>query len=57
MFSAFCPRDACTVLLPLSSIEAVHNGPDGIDVHYRCTCGEVGVWRTGAASARRPVSA
>ena len=50
MFAAVCPRHGGPVLLSLSQIEWLDHGPDGIDVHFRCTCGYRGVWRTGAAA-------
>lgn len=51
MFSAFCPRHGAAVLLGPSDIEALHNAPEGIEVVFRCSCGHVGVWRTGAGGA------
>ena len=57
MFSVFCARHGRPVLLPLSRIVSVHNGPEGIDVHFRCSCGEAGVWRTGVRGTGRSVAA
>jgi hypothetical protein len=59
MFRAYCPTHGAEVLLSPLSIEAVDNRPDGIDIHWRCTCGTAGVLHTGAAARRggRPVMA
>lgn len=52
MFAVFCPRHRRSVLLSTSQIERLEHGGDGIAVHFRCTCGYRGVWRTGAAAQR-----
>jgi hypothetical protein len=60
MFRAFCPTHGAEVLLSPRSIEAVDNRADGIDIHWRCTCGTTGVLHTGmpaAARGGRPVLA
>ena len=44
MFSVYCPRDRARVLLGPESIEALVSTPEGIEVHWRCTCG-VGLTR------------
>ncbi len=44
MFSVHCPRHGARVLLGLDSIEALVSTPEGIEVHWRCTCGDRGVW-------------
>ena len=54
MFAVTCPRHRRRVLLSLSQIEDVHHDADGIAVHYHCTCGHHGVWRTGAAARGGP---
>lgn len=55
MFAPFCPVHGSRVLLFAGNIRAIRNSSDGIEVHYRCTCGHEGVWRTGR-SARAPGS-
>jgi len=59
MFSVECPRHGDRVLLGPESIVAIVSGADGIDVHWRCTCGATGVWLTGAARSPqgRPAAA
>ncbi len=52
MFDVYCARHGCRVLLFASDIRAVHNTPDGIEVHYACYCGHRGVWRTGRTGRR-----
>ncbi|HEV3402081.1 MAG TPA: hypothetical protein VG078_09705 [Acidimicrobiales bacterium] len=47
-----CPRHDARVLLGLDSIEALVSTPGGIEVHWRCTCGERGVCVPGALSLR-----
>ncbi len=42
-----CPHHDGTVLLSEEAIVALELVEGGIDVHYRCTCGYEGVWRTG----------
>ena len=51
MFAVWCDRHGARVLLSGSSIEAVGNGPEGVVVRWRCTCGHEGVWRTGGEVA------
>jgi len=47
MFSVDCPRHGTRVLLGLSDIDRINNTDHGIEVHYTCTCGYVGLWLTG----------
>ncbi|HEX2023082.1 MAG TPA: hypothetical protein VHF00_00115 [Acidimicrobiales bacterium] len=47
-----CPRHDARVLLGLDSIEALVSTPEGTEVHWRCTCGERGVWVPRALSVR-----
>jgi hypothetical protein len=42
MFSVYCPGHGSRVLLTSDNIEAVVNRPEGVELHWRCTCGEVG---------------
>lgn len=51
MFTVFCPRHQVRVLILPSMIDHIDNSRDGIDVHYHCSCGYPGVWRTGRSSA------
>ena len=49
MFSVQCPRHNARVLLGPEAVVALLSPPDGgIEVHWRCSCGETGVWSTGA---------
>ncbi len=48
MFSVECPRHRARVLLSPESIVALVSAPDGIELHWRCTCGQTGVLLTGA---------
>ena len=47
MFAVFCEGHGARVLLDSNFIEVVVNRVDGIEVHYRCTCGHRGVWQAG----------
>ena len=47
MFDPYCKRHGSRVLLSNRRIRSIENNPDGIAVHFVCTCGEEGVWRTG----------
>ena len=47
MFSVECPRHDGRVLLGPEAIVALVSAIDGIEVHWRCTCGQTGVWLTG----------
>jgi hypothetical protein len=49
-----CPRHRARVLLGLDSIETLVSTPQGIEVHWRCTCGERGVWVPPALALREP---
>lgn len=56
MFDIHCPRHDARVLIWPSGVDAVVNRDGAIEVHFHCTCGYRGVWRTGrtsSASARR----
>ncbi|HEX9644570.1 MAG TPA: hypothetical protein VGC11_11325 [Acidimicrobiia bacterium] len=50
MFDVFCPTHGARVLIFPTSVDAVENTDQGILVHYHCTCGTKGVWRTGRAA-------
>jgi hypothetical protein len=50
MFAVWCDRHGARVLLSGSSIESIANGPEGIVVRWRCTCGHQGTWRVGEAA-------
>ncbi|HVM41335.1 MAG TPA: hypothetical protein VM618_11230 [Acidimicrobiia bacterium] len=56
MFDIECQRCGRRVLVTPRRIESIVNDEDGIAVHYRCPCGEAGVWRTGRARRTRGVS-
>jgi hypothetical protein len=43
MFLVYCPRHQAQVLLFVDNIVEVINHVDGIDLHWRCSCGEEGV--------------
>ena len=43
MFDAFCPNHGARVLLFSDNIEALINRTGGVDLHWRCPCGGVGV--------------
>lgn len=47
MFSFHCPVHGHPVLLWPRAMTAIENTPDGIHVHFRCSCGFEGVWVTG----------
>lgn len=51
MFDVFC--DACDrrrLVFP-GQVLGIVNAPGGMAVHYRCWCGERGVWFTGRRTA------
>ena len=54
MFSVDCPGHAARVLLGPEAIVALISGPHGMELHWRCTCGRTGVWRTGAHTVDEP---
>ena len=56
VFSVDCPGHAARVLLGPEAIVALISGPDGMAVHWKCTCGRTGVWRTGARTVGEPLS-
>jgi hypothetical protein len=43
MFVVYCPRHRSRVLLFPDNIEELINQPEGIDMHWRCSCGESGL--------------
>ena len=47
MFDIYCPDHGSRILLFTNDIEEIQNTEEGIEVHYRCTCGYRGVWITG----------
>lgn len=47
MFAPYCRHHGARVLLPMSAITALIRGPGGLEVHFVCHCGTVGVWRSG----------
>lgn len=49
MFTVHCAQHGSRVLIFSSGVERVRNTEQGIEVDYRCTCGERGTWRTGRA--------
>ena len=49
MFDVYCRGHGARVLLFPDNIVTLVNHPDGVDVHWQCTCGTVGV-----RSIRRP---
>jgi hypothetical protein len=42
-FSAYCDRVGAEVLLGPDNVLDVTDGPLGLELHYRCHCGETGV--------------
>ena len=47
MFTVYCSQAKAEVLLGLGSIEALLGGAGRVEIAYRCSCGERGVWRGG----------
>jgi hypothetical protein len=45
VFDVFCSRHRTRILLSPDDIRGLVNHPDGIEVHWRCSCGHVGVTR------------
>ena len=43
MFVVYCPRHRSRILLFSDNIEALSKRPVGIELHWKCTCGERGV--------------
>lgn len=58
MFAVHCPTHDARVLIWTSGVERVRNTDAGIEVDWRCTCGQRGTWLTGrkarAAQATPP---
>lgn len=50
MFVVHCAQHGTRVLIFSSGVERIRNTPEGIEVDYRCTCGQRGTWRTGRRS-------
>lgn len=44
MFAPYCETHGSRVLLPMSAIEALVQGTNGLEAHFRCSCGSSGVW-------------
>jgi hypothetical protein len=42
-FSAYCPDAGAEVLLGPDNVLDLGHGPFGMELHYRCYCGETGV--------------
>jgi hypothetical protein len=42
-FSAYCPQVGAEVLLGPDNVIDLDHGPLGIELHYRCHCGQPGV--------------
>ena len=57
MFSFWCPRHRSEVLIWPSDIDGIVNTPDGIDLHFHCSCGFQGVLCTGAGRTEQIVAA
>ena len=57
MFAVHCPSHGSRVLIFSSGVERVRNTERGIEVDYRCTCGQRGTWLTGRAARRREQAA
>lgn len=55
MFTIHCDSHGSEVLLSARNIVAIDNDEEGMSVHWRCTCGNRGSFRSGRA--RRPVAA
>ncbi|MGH9114163.1 MAG: hypothetical protein ACRDZN_17955 [Acidimicrobiales bacterium] len=51
MFSIHCPLHRSRVLLGPRAIESLANTPDGVILHWRCTCGARGTQRYGRQPA------
>jgi hypothetical protein len=51
MFDPYCNRHGSRVLLSNRRIRSIVNDGDGVAVHFVCTCGASGVWRTGRRRA------
>ncbi|TML39612.1 MAG: hypothetical protein E6G27_09970 [Actinobacteria bacterium] len=53
MFDVYCARHRSTVVLFDQNIAALVNGPDDLELHWRCTCGQTGVKRFARRRPRR----
>jgi hypothetical protein len=52
MFDVYCPRHQSRILLYLDNIHALVNGPDGVEISWRCGCGQTGTERFGPSVSR-----
>ncbi len=50
MFAARCATRDRLTLISLADIEEMRNTPSGIEISYRCPCGEPGFLLTGRGS-------
>lgn len=57
MFSFSCPQHGSDVMIWPSDIDDIVNSPDGIDMHFHCSCGFRAVLRTGAGHTERLLAA
>jgi hypothetical protein len=53
MFTVYCSGHGNQVLLFSEHIEALVNGPDGVELQWRCTCGTTGMTHIRRAGAER----
>jgi hypothetical protein len=56
VFDVFCSACARRRLVFPSQVLGLVNAPGGIAVRYRCWCGHVDVWTTGAHAAPAPTA-
>ena len=52
MFAAHCGSTDRLTLLTLTDIEELRHTSEGIEISYRCPCGEPGLLLTGRGSRR-----
>jgi hypothetical protein len=52
VFSVYCPRHRRLVLLSPWDITDLCQRDGALEVHWRCSCGEQGVWRTDGGTVR-----
>jgi hypothetical protein len=53
MFAVHCPRHRSRVLLDTSAVDALEASPDGVVVHWRCSCGARGTTPAGSRRSER----
>ncbi|HMC52185.1 MAG TPA: hypothetical protein VKI64_05440 [Acidimicrobiales bacterium] len=53
MFAVYCPLHRARVLLFSDNISALVNRLEGVELHWRCTCGHSGIRRTGRSAAAK----